>query len=327
MVKFWQFFKKDLNISPDAIPKSVDALKAVLELSKKLQERGEDIQQLKPLVNNFDSLLDVLNSPLTEVAGAALPFIPIATGMLRFCLEVTKHQPTRSESLVLVTQVAYLESLKEILNFPVNKPILEALDREPVYQEFRQIIKQLGDLEIDESEIGNIFILKSFHNSKIAQEFNKILMMRLQQAGLPKIKVKIITERVSRNTYRYIARTIRTFANEREEIKSLLKPYDYRDRNELKRITSLENYLNKTIAPLPNLPVFEENFSYKDIYVPLKAQSVDDNGKLKKNTSNYILQEWVARLLLDKQEKAEQVIFIQGAPGRGKSVFCRMFAD
>jgi hypothetical protein len=328
MVKFWQFFKKDLNISPDAIAGNIETTgTAVLGLAEKLQDKGKDIQQLASLVTKIDSLLDILNSPLTQVAGATLPFLPIATGMLRFCLQAAKHKPTLAESLILVTQVAYLESLKEILNFPVYKSDLEKLDTNPVSEEFRQQVKQLGDLEFDESELENILILKYFHDSKVAQEFNKILLARLLQTSLSDRKAKILTERVSRNTYRYIARTIRTFANEEEEIKSLLQPYEYRDRNELERIQNLKNYLDKIIALLPNEIVFQEKFSYKDIYVPLKAQSVDDNGKLKKNTPNYILQEWVARLLLNEKEKAERVIFIQGAPGRGKSVFCRMFAD
>ena len=60
--------------------------------------------------------------------------------------------------------------------------------------------------------------------------------------------------------------------------------------------------------------------------MPLKAQAVNPNGEMVKGASPIDLEGWTKEMLKDAQ-KQEQVIFIQGGPGRGKSVFCGMFAD
>ena len=39
-----------------------------------------------------------------------------------------------------------------------------------------------------------------------------------------------------------------------------------------------------------------------------------------------VLEQW-ARQMLNDDAATDRVLFVQGGPGRGKSVFCRMFAD
>ncbi|MEO8890502.1 MAG: NACHT domain-containing protein, partial [Coleofasciculaceae cyanobacterium] len=60
--------------------------------------------------------------------------------------------------------------------------------------------------------------------------------------------------------------------------------------------------------------------------MPLKAKPVDENGDVNQREKAFSLENWAKHILIDTK-KSDQVMFIQGGPGRGKSVFCRMFAD
>jgi uncharacterized protein YjbI with pentapeptide repeats len=97
-------------------------------------------------------------------------------------------------------------------------------------------------------------------------------------------------------------------------------------REEQEKYHSIDNYLQEQIASLPLEPVFAENFSFKDIYVPLKAKPIDKNGEVNKMQKHFDLETWAKQLLAD-ENKQNRVMFVEAGPGRGKSVFCRMFAD
>ncbi|MEQ9671371.1 NACHT domain-containing protein [Coleofasciculus sp. G2-EDA-02] len=53
---------------------------------------------------------------------------------------------------------------------------------------------------------------------------------------------------------------------------------------------------------------------------------VDKNGKIDKQANPVNLEQW-AKEQLTNLDKNGQVLFIQAGPGRGKSVFCRIFAN
>ena len=105
-------------------------------------------------------------------------------------------------------------------------------------------------------------------------------------------------------------------------VKEPLNPIYYQTRKTI----SIETYLREEIEPLPRERVFNEEFSFEDIYVPLKAISLESGGNRISNTDEFVLEEWARTTILDP-ERQDKVIFIQAAPGRGKTVFCRMFAD
>ncbi len=60
--------------------------------------------------------------------------------------------------------------------------------------------------------------------------------------------------------------------------------------------------------------------------MPLEVKSVNKDGEVDKYANAQNIERWAETLLRDENKK-EQVLFLQGGPGRGKSVFCRMFAD
>ncbi len=82
----------------------------------------------------------------------------------------------------------------------------------------------------------------------------------------------------------------------------------------------IDNYLTQIIAKLPEQLVPNEDFKFSHIYLPMVAQKMGINNNPK------LLEDWVTAWLQDEQ-KQDKVMFIQAPLGRGKSVFCRIFAD
>ncbi|MGB3513460.1 MAG: hypothetical protein WBA93_30465 [Microcoleaceae cyanobacterium] len=111
----WHFLNTEIELNlSETVKGGVESAKAVLEIAKALQE-NKSAKELKPIIENIDSLLDVLNSPLGKVAGAGLPFLPIATGIITYIVKQTRQEPTLEDAVQLVAQVAYLESLRQFL--------------------------------------------------------------------------------------------------------------------------------------------------------------------------------------------------------------------
>jgi hypothetical protein len=165
--KIWTVLNTEIKW-PDGIETvkgGVDATKALLELAKALNEK-KSATELAPLVGSMSSLLDVLNSPLVQVAGTALPFVPVAAGMLKFFLEQTHKEPSLQECVVLIGQAAYLKSLSEFLNSPDNHAIKNRLLNKPASEDVSKQINALGkklegnDFELNEREAKEALVFR-----------------------------------------------------------------------------------------------------------------------------------------------------------------------
>jgi len=310
--RIWKFLNTDIKelCSAEAAEGIGEAGKTAAEVAKMFKEQGLD---------NSNLLLEVLNSPLAQVVGTGLPFVGIAAKLLAFFIEKTQQQPTLAECIFLVSQAAYLESFKEFLG--QDESLLNRIGQTPVSDKVKQLLKKLADLELSDKAADETVIC--FRDSRLAEEFNLVLSERLQQAGLNADEAQILTKRVAANTHRYL---IKAWAVSGEAMKHLAPPSFSEWRKEQEKYHSIDNYLQEQIASLPLQPVFEEKFSFKDIYVPLKAQEIDKNGEVNKRAPAFDLETW-AKQLLEDESKQNRVMFVEAGPGRGKSVFCRMFAD
>ncbi|MEG4578617.1 pentapeptide repeat-containing protein [Microcoleus sp. MON1_C5] len=310
--RIWKFLNTDIKelCSAEAAEGIGEAGKTAAELAKMFKEQKLD---------NSNLLLEVLNSPLAQVVGTGLPFIGIAAKMLAFFIEKTQQQPTLAECIALVSQAAYLESFKEVIG--PDESLLNRMGQTPVSDKVKQLLKKLADLEVNDKAAKETVIC--FRDSMLATEFNRVLSERLQQAGLKADEAQILTKRVAANTHRYL---IEAWAVSGDSMKHLGQPSITEWREEQQKYQSIDNYLQKLIASLPLEPVFAENFSFKDIYVPLKAKAIDKNGAVNKRVAAFDLESWAKNLLAD-ENKQNLVMFVEAGPGRGKSVFCRMFAD
>ncbi|WP_204138546.1 pentapeptide repeat-containing protein [Halomicronema sp. CCY15110] len=322
--RLWKFLNTDIQelVSLDTVEESKDAADAVLGLAEALQSDGPNVQQLAPLVTQLDSLLDVLNSPLGNIVGAGLPFVPIATGLLKVYLEKTKQEPTLSQSVALMSQAAYLESFKDFVQHqPKVQKWLAAADKRARAKDLTPEVKALGDFELSDREAR--FALLHFHQSALAISFNRALIARLVHLGAKLEAAKKIAEMVSQNTNRHMRAAI---ADADAPVQRIVEWYRIGGDADFEKYLSIDTYLAEAIAPRPHEPVFAEPFAFKDIYVPLKAQPLTGAGEIDESQAPIVLEQWARQMLHDDEQKS-RVMFVQGGPGRGKSVFCRMFAD
>jgi uncharacterized protein YjbI with pentapeptide repeats len=326
-MKLWKFLTTDIRElnwgkTEEATKTGAEAAKAVFELAKTLQEKGSKAQNLQPYVVQISSLLDVLNDPLAQIAGSLIPFAPIAITVIKLIAEVTQKEPSIEQCVALVSQVAYLESFRSILK--ADQPLLEQIGKAPVSDSVATQIRKLGDLELEDREARKAILY--FHESQLAVVFNEVLQQRLQQAGLSETEAKSLTERVARTTNEYLPDAL---VEAGDAAKRLVEWYCLGGAEQLERYLSIDEYLEKEIRSKPNEIVFDETelgITFRDLYVPLKAALLDSNGNEIQEAEPVVLEEWI-RTMLQDPAKQKQVLFIQGEAGRGKSVFCRMFAD
>jgi len=276
-------------------------------------ESGAEVTQA---VLNLGIALGLFLPPVA-IAAAGLSFVGIATKRIKSYREKTNEEPTLEECVAIAFPLAYLESFNELAQ---TNQILAQISQVPIADPVKQQIEKLGEFQLDEQLAKNA--LKCFHESEIAQLFNQMLSTQLQQAGIDKNVADILTAWVAWGTQRHLNQAL---DNAGDAVKQLAILYSAGS-NKRDKYESIDNYLKQQIATKPLETVFAEKFTFKDIYVPLKAQPVNANGDIDKNANPLDLEGWVKAMLLDAQ-KQDKVIFIQGGPGRGKSVFCRMFAD
>lgn len=261
--------------------------------------------------------LGALASPIAPIVSAGLPFVWISTRLLKRFHDKPEKERTLEDCVKIASTLAYLKSLEKLLekNDLGTRPIVK-----DVADTLQQQAEKLENFQLTEEQAQEVIVC--FHESELAKAFNQLLSNNLQQAGINQNEAEIVTERVSRNTHRYLNQSL---AEAGDAVKTLAQLYRDGWREELKKYSSIDKYLQK-IAEKPDEEVFREKFTFRDIYVPLKAKPVDENGDLDKNAKAFDLETW-AKDILNTTQKQDNVMFIQGGPGRGKSVFCRMFAD
>ncbi|MEO0538393.1 MAG: pentapeptide repeat-containing protein [Cyanobacteria bacterium P01_A01_bin.123] len=319
--RLWRFLTTDISelFSGDVVSSSVEAAEAVFELAEVLEAEGQNVQKLAPLVNQLDSLLDALNSPLAEIVEKSLPFASIATGLLKFYLEKSKRKLTLANCVAIVSQAAYMESFKFFLK--QDKALLLEIGQSTAPTQITQKTKQLANLEISDEDARKT--VTDFPNSSPAKAFGQVLQVRLIQAGLGTDAAWRLTERVAWRAPRYMNEV---WAASAEAVEHLGQPTFENWRQEQAKYQSIDDYLQQNIAPGPQEKVFdEENLTYCDIYVSLAVECLDRKGESIPNEPLRDLEDWVKQHLV--KSKDSTMLFIQGEAGRGKSVFCRMFAD
>lgn len=322
--QIWQLFNTDVRelVSAETVGTTAESTSAIVELGKTLQEQGKSLEWLKPLVDNSGSLLGILCSPQVQLISSGLPVVSIGITLLKAYRERTRTEPTLEDCVAIISQAAYLESFTEILaqhqqlsaSWSSQAKSDAALTKE---------LQALEDFELDAETAKSA--IASFPDSQLVKQYNKVLSARLQQSGLSANEADDFTESVTRNTEIYFFKAL---AASGDSVKPLAELYSNGGTEVIKKYDSIRVYLEKEIEPKPQETVFNETFSYRDIYVKPKARGVDANGKIDPQSEAFDLETWVKNLLFDKDPKKQsQVIFIQGGPGRGKSIFCRMFAD
>jgi uncharacterized protein YjbI with pentapeptide repeats len=295
-----------------------EAAKVVFDLAKAINEQKPKAEDLKPYIAQISSLLDVINAPLGQIASSVIPFTPIAITTLKLIVDATKKEPSPESCVILVSQVAYVESLQAILQ--EDSQLQQQINQDSAVSEtLARQIKKLGEQEFEEREAKKAILY--FHESKLAEAFNQVLQLRLQEAGLIEAEAKTVTERVARKTNEYM---LSALVEVGDKVKQLVEWYRVGGKEQLEKYLSIDDYLEQEIKPKPEEKIFDEtHITFRDLYVQLQVKELDN-----KNDVSLELEGLVKLMLYNPDvNKEKQVLFIQGEAGRGKSVFCRMFAD
>ncbi|MEH2184990.1 MAG: pentapeptide repeat-containing protein [Nostoc sp.] len=314
MVKIKQVWQSLIS-KPQQLEKAGDIVESGAEVSKAVLE--------------FAIALGVLaTAPSAPVIAAGLSFVGIARNSLTLLREKTNKDFKREEWVAVACPLAYINSFNALVQR--NVWLINKLSAEIKDQEVKPQFYQLGEVELSNSQTEKA--LTDFPNSILGQALNQELSTYLETKGISLEIASLVTGWVAWDTYNYIKQLLSYEPEDVRQAFSLVTTAAQEIRaNE--KYTSIESYLKEQISPSPSVQilierwkVIGEDFTIPKIYVSLEAQLLDSNGQPKQNESAVNLENWV-REQLNKAEKNRQVIFIQAGPGRGKSVFCKMFAN
>ena len=323
----WQFLNKDIQdfgITGNRVETGAEVSKASLELLL---------------------ALGLLGTPLAPagVAIASLSFVGLTRKGLNVLREKTNGKTSLEQWVAVAFPLAYVESFASLVTENLwlqdkFKSIREDLGA-------RDSLEELGKLALNQSLIDEG--MEDFPDSTLGRALNAQLANYLQKIGLEQQTIHLITGWTAWGVYPIIERLLE---NEEEDILLGLqmKASGAKGLRLNSKYYSIENYLEEQISPETTNPnfkalwqVFDEKFTLPDIYVPLQGQLLDEKGEpqLKRDKNGKVITNWEgepkekdpvdleAWVKEQITESVSQVTFIQAGPGRGKSVFCRMFAN
>ena len=262
-------------------------------------------------------------NPVVGVTAASLAFVGSARKVIEFVAKKWNKKLTLEEVVAIIAPLAYVKSFNSWID---RNSILADKIKQEQDQEIR-VDSRIEKLTLNRELAANA--LRNFHRSELAQTFNQILSSQLIEQGLSQTEAEIIVAWVAWETGSYLNAAVEEYCSSEELAIIGVSFYTNASQEEdSKPYKSIETYLAEQITTKPKEKVFNEEFSFADIYVPLKAAPVDANGKVNEDAEPFVVvvEDWAKEMLLNPK-KAKQVMFIQGGPGRGKSLFCLMFAD
>ncbi|MEQ8466076.1 pentapeptide repeat-containing protein [Coleofasciculus sp. E1-EBD-02] len=274
--------------------------------------------------------LGLLGTPAAPVAviPAGLSFVGLARKGVNLYRDKAKGKTSLEAWAAIAFPLAYLESFDKLVR--ENDWLQQAIGSGISNQAAKSQLDQLGELQLDQKLIEDA--LTYFPESRLGQALNQQLSEYLNQAGLNQYSIPIVTGWVAWGIYPIIDQLL-SYESEKITQPLQLTRTAARETQATQKYSSIESYLTEQISPDTSNPLLQsqwkvlgEMFTLPDIYVPLEAHLVDKNGKVYKQANPVNLEQWATEQLTDS-DKNGQVLFIQAGPGRGKSVFCRMFSN
>ncbi|MGB3670280.1 MAG: NACHT domain-containing protein, partial [Phormidesmis sp.] len=303
----------------DLAKQTIDVTKATADLSEAWQEAAPKLAKLKDL-DRLDSFFKAFDSPVTKLAVAGLPFASVGIELLKLYLDVTKTEPTFESSVVVAAQMAYLESLAGVLE-RTDKATKAKLETVKLAAVFERQLQKSETVSLTKTRAKKT--LTQLRKSELVETLDEALSELLLAAGLADWEVKVLVDQTTWGTPKYFHGVVAELKDKVEPLAEFLRSDGLRIQE---KFESIKDYLTDEIDPLPSQQVFDEAdpaVTFSDLYVPLRVQLLDISGK--RTTESVLgIHAWAQKLL--EQSESRKVGFIEGEAGRGKSVFCRMFA-
>ena len=329
----WQLLNTDIG----ELAKSKSELPA-LERSKKEGKLGETVEfgaEASKAMLELSIGLGLLGTPAAPlgVLITGLSLVGVTRKGLKLYNDRKNQDPSEEwlEGWVAVAYpLAYVESFGALVQR--NEWLREKISAATSDREAKQQIDQLGELSFDKTHLEKV--LTDFPDSHLGLALNRQLSQYLEQVGLEPHTILLVTGWVAWETKAYVDE-LRSYEPEHKAKQLRLLAAVSQEIAATKKYANIETYLKEQISPpaptdspqqQEKWQVFDEPFLISDIYVPLKAQELDTDRKVETDAPQVELESWAKALLTDATQDG-QVMFVQGGPGRGKSVFCRMFAD
>jgi uncharacterized protein YjbI with pentapeptide repeats len=320
------------------------AISNIKQIWQQLTDTGEKIELGTDITTAAAGLVIALSlvptaiatAPVTTVTIATLPFIGLGGKWLQ---SISNNRKSKLEEWVaLAVPIAYISSFDNLVrkNYWLEKRFNNAASGVEIKQE----ITELGKLELD-AELAKQ-ALTDFTESHLGLILKRQLSIYLEKAGIDKYTAEIITGWVGWGTLECIAELISQEIKSKSSLSEILNQNLIAAQEKIKntKYSKINVYLQDQISPNSSNAAIKERWqilgekdlTIPELYVPLPAELLDSNGKVIENAtpkqSPVILEKWVRDLLINPDSQPQnQVMFIQGGPGRGKSVFCRVFAE
>ena len=322
---FWQFLNTDVREIPwgEVTENGIEAITATNDLAETVKDQAPNLKHLKKV----EPFLELLDNPVTQLAISGLPFVSVGIELLRIYLDLSKKELSLSESTAIAAQLSYLQSFEVIL-----AGITDAGSRSKLEKVSLKDLTGKQQEYLEEKEISRTLaqaIANRFPESELAKKFSEILVGQLEHAGLEESRCHRIAEQVKWGTSQYLYGAI---AEAGESVAALAEVYKLGGRETQERYDSIAKYLEEKIERLPDEQVFDEEnpkIRFQDIYVPLSVQPLNQDGSKDRYAEPVNIHDWALGSLEKTYDEnnPRKVMFVQGEAGRGKSVFCRMFAD
>lgn len=282
---------------------------------------------LLPLLERSTILLGGLALPLSEIAAYPDSFESLARVLLQQYLQQTQQEPSLADWVGLIGQAVYLDQFKAALTLPKLQSWLQQFGQQPASESVQHALQAVMDLEphlgtnaeFEDRDARQALI--NFSTSRLGECCQTALFKRLESLGVKAEAARQIARQLADQTARRLYPALAEAGAHR-----WLDWYNPADVAALERHLRIDTYLDEVIQPLPEERVLNEPFRFRELYVPLRAQPLLLNGEPDLDRPPVLLEEWAQAVLHDPQ-KSDRVLFVQGGFGRGKSTFCRMFAD
>jgi uncharacterized protein YjbI with pentapeptide repeats len=311
LAQIWQQFQQSFLVETD-LNETREIGTSVLSATPKTGENHLQVETVPTLLQNSSSFFDVLCLPFAQVLEQDLSYTSLGINFLNLYAEKIQECPSLEECVFIISQTAYLQSIKEILSL---YPLINwDINHENIHN-FSTKLAVLQNIKLEHETAQNAIIC--FQESELAAAFNHVFLARLISPNVSKFLGTLLTKRIAAKTHEYI---INTWQYAGEEIQSLIQDNYEGWEKEQELIQRVDEYLQTQIENLTREKFLDQSYSIRDIYITPKIQLLADKGHI------LDLEAWVKGELLN-QQKLGKVMLVEGDAGSGKSVFCRMFAD
>jgi uncharacterized protein YjbI with pentapeptide repeats len=290
---------------------------SILNSSNTTPETDKAVLAAATIPENSSSLLDVLCSPLTAIINGELSFLSLGLTLLQINRDISQAALSLENYTAIISQAAYLESIRDILSL---YPALN-YNQPGKNEELAPILDNINNIELDAQTA--IRTIECFHESPLATAFNHLLSTRLISPHLSKYPARLLAKRIAVNTHRYIIQALIALDS---DIQAFIPDSHQQWQKEAENLENLQIYLNNQIGSQLFNQVLDQTCVFKDIYIPPQAKPVNKYGEIDIDAAAFDIEAWVKKNILT-ENNSEKVIFIQGKIGRGKTVFCQVFAD